>query len=605
MSNKSFEGRKTVFLIIVLFIGFVFIFRLLFIQIINDKWKNESIKISETKRIVEPDRGIIFDRNLKLLAVNKSNFELRVTPKKISIFDTIQLCELVQLTKDSLIKKLSQLKRYQRLQQVLVNTVPDENISKLTSLMYEYPGFELIEKSIRVYPAECAAHILGYVREVDGDIVKEKPYYRGGDRIGISGLEKYYEDELRGNRGKNQFLRDAYGNLKELTSSDTAKSGNNIISTIDIDLQRYAEKLMQNKIGSIVAIEPSTGEILTVVSAPSFNPNLLTGDTMSRNWNRLFRNDSYKPLFNRALLSRYPPGSIFKMVQGLSSWQLGVIDLDTRIYCDKNLVGCHSHPAVKGLSDGIKYSCNPYFYETFKRISIAQDGADYHEKTRKGLTVWNDYVTSFGLGADLKLDIPSYSKGSIPLPKTYDNIYKGKMRWNYRTCNTLAIGQGEMLVTPFQMANLAAIMANRGYYYYPHFIKEIEHKEKDAIYTKRNYTKISRDKFSYIVDAMQHVVEGAGGTAPRARIKGVAVCGKTGTVENSQGLDHSVFIAFAPKENPKIAIAVYVENAGFGGTWAAPVASLVMEKYLNDSIANTYKENRILEANLLPSKENE
>ena len=600
MNNSSFESRRIVLLVIVLSIGIIFAIRLFYVQILDDKWKDESIKISETNLVIEPERGIIFDRNGKLLAANKVNFELRLTPNNIRDFDTTQLCELIHIPKDSLKRKINKLKRYWRSKQVLIKTVPEKNLSRLTSVMYKYPGFELAEKSLRTYPESVAAHILGYVREVDGDIIKKKPYYRGGDRIGISGLEKYYEDELRGSRGKNQFLRDAYGNLKEMTASDTAQTGNNLWSTIDSELQKYGEQLMQNKIGCVVAIEPSTGEILAMVSSPTFDPNLLSGDTMSRNWRRLFRNDSLRPLFNRGFSSRTSPGSVFKMVQGLTAWELGAINYDTKIYCDKNLVGCHNHPVVGGLADAIKFSCNPYFYETLKRISTIQEGEDVFVKSRKGLKIWNEYVTSFGLGVDLELDFPSYSKGNIPLPDTYDKIYKKTMKWNYRTYNALAIGQGEMLLTPYQIANLACIIANRGYYYYPHMIKKIGDGPIDDKYTKRNYTKVNSDKFEFITLAMQQVVEGAGGTASGARIEGIEICGKTGTVENSRGRDHSVFISFAPRVEPKIAIAVYIENAGFGGTWAAPVASLMTEKYLTDTIQNSWKEKRILDANLIP-----
>lgn len=601
MNNKSFESRRNVLLVIVLSMGFIFTIRLLFIQVIDDKWYNESIKISETKKIIEPDRGIIFDRNGKVMAVNQTNFELRLTPNKIKDFDTTQLCELLNIPYDSIKPRINKLKRYWRSKQVFVKTVPSNNLSKLTSLMYKYVGFELAEKSLRTYPSNSAAHLLGYVREVDGEIIKKKPYYRAGDRIGISGLEKYYEDDLRGNRGNDQFLRDAYGNLKQLTASDTAKSGNNLISSIDLDLQRYGEKLMANKIGSVMAIEPSTGEILAVISSPTFDPNLLSGDTMSRNWKRLRNNDSLKPLFNRALKSRNSPGSIFKMVQGLTAWELGVINEGSIIFCDKSVVGCHSHKPVSGLSDAIKYSCNPYFYETFKRISTSQEGTDIFDKSNKGLTKWNEYVSSFGFGQDLQLDYPGYSIGNIPLPKLYDKMYNN--RWSYRTCNSLAIGQGEMLVTSYQMANLACVMANRGYFYYPHFVKEIENGEIDKKYTEKQFTKISKEKFEPIVDAMQQVIEGAGGTASLARIEGIEICGKTGTVENSRGKDHSVFIAFAPKHNPKIALVVYIENGGYGGTWAAPIASLMTEKYLTDSISNTWKEKRILDANLIPKNE--
>ena len=531
---------------------------------------------------------------------NETIFELRLTPNKIKDFDTAQLSELINVPIDSIKPRINKLKRYWRLKQVFVKRVPQNKVSKLISVIYKFKGFELAEKSIRTYPSNCAAHVLGYVREVDGEIIKNKPYYHGGDRIGITGLEKYYEDKLRGRRGENQFLRDAYGNLKQLTDYEIANSGKNLVSTIDVELQKYGEILMQNKIGSVIAIEPSTGEILASISSPTFNPNQLVGDSLSHNWRKLRNNDSLKPLFNRALKSKNSPGSIFKMVQGLSSWELGVIDYDTKIYCDKSIVGCHGHSQVRGLADAIMVSCNPYFYETFKRISTSQEGEDLHIKTRKGITIWNNYVTSFGFGKDLQLDYPGYSIGNIPSAKTYDKIYKSGMRWNYRTCNSLAIGQGEMLITTFQMANLACVMANRGHYYFPHFVKKIENDTIKPIYSIKNNTKVEKNKFEYIVEAMQQVIEGSGGTARRAKIEGIEVCGKTGTVENSRGKDHSVFIAFAPKHNPKIALVVYIENGGYGGTWAAPIASLMIEKHLTDSISNERREKRILDANLIP-----
>ena len=469
--------------------------------------------------------------------------------------------------------------------------------------MYKYKGFKLIERFVRNYPGNCGAHLLGYVREVDRNILSKKPYYQPRDLIGISGLEKQYETYLRGIRGENQYLKDAHGNLQEILVENSGQSGRDLTSTIDLKLQQYGERLMQNKIGSIVAIEPNTGEILALISAPSFNPNKLTGDSMSFHWRELALNDSTNPLFNRALLSKYSPGSIFKMVQGLTAWEKGVIDQNTKIYCDKNIVGCHNHKKVQSLADALKYSCNPYFYETFKRISTSQEGEDIHIKSKIGLTDWSKYVKSFGLGMDLKMDFPTYSIGNIPDSNVYNKMYKGIMNWNYRTCNTLSIGQGEMQITPYQMANLACVMANRGHYYYPHFVKNIKGERMHIRYKTKQHTKINPNKFEYIVNAMQQVIEGEGGTARRAKIDGITVCGKTGTVENSHGEDHSVFIAFAPRENPKIAIAVFIENGGYGGYWSAPISSLMIEKYLTDSISNNRKEKRILDANLIPKNE--
>lgn len=599
MAQAKYQDRRNTIITIILVIGVIFFVRLFFIQVAGDKWKNESLKVSEGGKTIQPSRGLIFDRNGVLLAVNKPSYELHVTPRKVDPFDTTELCNLLHVDVDEFKEKLKKLHKDPKSKQLIQKNIPDESIPKLNAIIYRLKGFELDVKSSRHYPQDAAAHLLGYIREVDAKTVEEKPYYKSGDIIGVSGIEKYYEEVLRGKRGKHQYLKDAYGNLKEILSTDSAKVGKNIISSIDIKLQQYGEQLMQNKMGGIVALEPSTGEVLAMVSAPTYNPNLLTGEATGKNWSKLYLNDSLKPLFNRPLSMQAPPGSIFKMVQGLVSVEIGAITYNTGLPCTKSLVGCHNHPNARSLGEAIKYSCNPYFFQTLGLMAGKMEGATNHERSRKALHLWNEYVESFGLGTDLHLDIPHYKTGNIPSEKLYDKMYKG-MAWNYRTCNSISIGQGEILITPFQMATLASVMANRGYYYYPHFAKEIEGDTINSVYLSPNKTKISQQYFAPMVEAMQQVVEGVGGTASRARIEGITVCGKTGTVQNPHGEDHSVFIAFAPKENPKIAIAVYVENAGFGGTWAAPIASLMIESYLTDTIKDKFKETRILEANLLP-----
>lgn len=601
MLQTQFQDRRNTIIAIILVIGFIFLVRLFFIQVAGDNWKNESLRVSETGKTIQPSRGLIFDRNGILLAVNKPSYELHVTPRSVAPFDTTELCNLLAIDIKKFREKLTKLHNDPKSKQLIQKNIPDESIPKLNAIMYRLKGFELNVKSARHYPQAAGAHFLGYIREADGPTIEKKPYYRSGDILGVSGLEKFYEESLRGKRGKNQYLKDVYGNLKEIISTDSAQVGKNITTGIDIRLQQYGEQLMVNKMGGIVALEPSTGEILAMISAPSYDPNLLTGEATGKNWSNLYLNDSLKPLFNRPISMQAPPGSIFKMVQGLVSVELGAITYNTGLPCTKSLVGCHNHPNANGLGEAIKYSCNPYFFQTLGLIASKMEGTTNHERSRNALIKWNEYVESFGLGIDLHIDIPFYAKGNIPSEKLYDKIYKG-MAWNYRTCNSISIGQGEVLITPFQMANLASVMANRGYYYYPHFAKEIEGDTISSIYLKPNKTKISQEHFQPMVEAMQQVVEGAGGTASRARIEGITLCGKTGTVQNPHGEDHSVFIAFAPKDNPKIAIAVYIENAGFGGTWAAPIASLMIESYLTDTIKDKFKETRILEANLLPKK---
>lgn len=442
------------------------------------------------------------------------------------------------------------------------------------------------------------------------DITKD-PYYKAGDYIGRTGIEKMYEKQLRGQRGVKYFLQDAIGiatSEYENGEYDTlAVQGESITLSIDWELQAYGELLMQNKLGSIVAIEPSTGEILAMVSAPSYDPNLLVGRHLGENYGALAE-DTLLPLQNRSINSAYMPGSIFKTLMGLIGMQEGVITANTSFPCTKSLVGCHNHPTAQGISDGVKMSCNPYFVQLTRRIIQQGKDPSVFKDAAIGLDIWAEYVRSFGIGVDLHTDFPTNVRGNVPDTDYYNSHLD--FRWAFSTIQSIAIGQGEVTITPLEMANIAAVIANRGHYYYPHFIKDIENTEIPEIYRTKRMSMVDSSYFAPVVDGMWRVVHESGGTARRARIDSIAVCGKTGTVENFKRIngkvyqltDHSNFMAFAPMEKPEIAISVFIENSGFGGTWSAPVASLMIEKYINGTVKDTVKQNRIINTNLIPDE---
>ncbi len=463
--------------------------------------------------------------------------------------------------------------------------------------MYLFPEFELRLRDNRKINRNIAAHVIGYIAEVSAADIQRDSSYKIGDYIGKIGLEKSYEQVLRGDHGYDLYVADSKNVLKESYRSGEndkkAVSGQNINLTIDAQLQGYAERLMQGKKGSVVAIEPSTGEVLAFVSSPTYDPNLLVGRYRSENYRNLSADDTLRPLFNRSLMAEYPPGSIFKLIQSLIALDMGVIHEGTGFACNKSLVGCHDHSYPSDVSKAIQFSCNPYFYHVFKRILQPVNYYGKKKFSAQMLDVWRTKVASFGLGNRLGIDLPGERKGKIPSKKYYDKVY-GQGAWKYPTIYSLSIGQGELLVTPLQMANMAAIMANRGVYYKPRLVKSIQHSSLDSTYTQKHKALVSSYYFDQVIEGMSKVVNQAGGTARRAKIEEIEVCGKTGTAQNPAGEDHSIFIAFAPRENPQIAISVYIENAGFGGTWAAPIASLVMQKYLTGSV-DKKKEQRILE----------
>ena len=594
---KHLEDRKYIIGAIFVVFALIFIIRLFYIQILSDEYAIFSEDNVVREETVYPPRGLIYDRKNKLLVYNEASYDLMVVPKQVKSIDTNAFCALLDITKDDFIERMNKAKEYSFYKpSIFEKEISAIEFASIQEKLFAYDGFFIQTRTLRKYSDSIAAHVLGYIGEVTPKTLEKDSFYTMGDYIGKSGLELQYEKLLRGKKGKRYVLVDVHnrikGKYKNGEKDISPQAGKNLQITLDADLQKYAEKLMRKKLGSVVAIEPKTGEILTMVSSPGYNPNLLIGRAIKKNYPKLAK-DSLHPLFNRAIMSLYPPGSIFKLVQSAIALQEGVITPNTGFACNKSLVGCHNHPYARNVREAVKMSCNPYYYQVFKRLIQRGENKNIFIDSRIGLAKWHDAVLKFGLGHKLGIDIPGEKSGFIPDVAFYDRWY-GEKRWAFSTIYSLSIGQGEIGVVPVQMANLAVIMANRGYYYTPHFIKQIE--QLDTIpqkYTFKHSTGVDAQNFEYIIEGMEAVVNEAGGTARRAKIDSITVCGKTGTAQNPHGEDHSVFIAFAPKENPQIAVAVFVENSGFGGTWAAPIASLIIEKYLTGKISNPQKEKRI------------
>jgi penicillin-binding protein 2 len=477
-----------------------------------------------------------------------------------------------------------------------------DEMSKIAPHLDKFPGFYEDVTSMRNYPYSCGANILGYLAEVTREEVEKDKFYRPGQIIGRAGIEAFYEDEFRGKKGVHYIVSSAMNNtvgtFEDGKYDTVAVQAPALHLGLDVELQAYGEELLQNKRGCIVAIEPSTGEIIALVSSPSYDPNLLVGNRNIReNYPKLLQNPD-KPLFPRPLASEYMPGSTFKLVQSLVGLQEGVIEENTGFPCNKSIVGCHNHPSAQSVTQAVQMSCNPYYYAVTRRVIQQKKSKDIYEDAELGLRKWAKYMNSFGLGVRLETDITGLRSGVIPDPAYYDKWY-GHHQWKFSTIRSISIGQGEVQLTPLQLANLAAIMANRGWYYTPHFVASIGENGPLPRYKKKHYTMVNREHFDPVIEGMRRVVWEPGGTARRARIDGITVCGKTGTVENYIGSvkqkNHSVFIAFAPMNDPKIAIAVFIENAGGGGgTWAAPTASLMIEQYLNGEVKDKIKEDRIM-----------
>ncbi len=600
----NLDGRRITIILIVVVIGIIYSLRLLSLQVLNPDWKNKGTALTEKEVIVYPSRGLIYDRKGRLLVTNQTVYDLMVLPKDVKPFDTLAFCTLVKLTKEELVSGLKKAVSWPNVKykpSTIIKQMTPPEYARISEELYKYPGFFGTPRTLRIYPQSIGALLLGDVAEIGKSELESKPDYRRGDYIGKSGIEKSYEEELRGTRGVKYVFRDNLGierNVADGSLDIAAVEGTDLIATIDAELQRYGEELMQNKRGCIVAIEPSTGEILALVSAPTYDPNLLVGRARGHNFN-ILNTDKQKPLFNRATQAQYRPGSIFKLAQSLAALQIGAITPETRIACNRGIIGCHGSHSMDDLEMAIVHSCNPYFRGVMQRVVEGdRDKTSRFKDAKIGLEIWQEHIKRFGFGGNLNTDIPGVKTGLVPGVAYYNKWY-GELQWAFSTIYSLSIGEGEMLVTPMQMCNLACIIANRGWYVPPHTVKQIGVGGKPREeFLVRYDTGIDTAHFRTVIDAMEKVLE-PGGTASRAKLKDIVICGKTGTVQNEPREDHAVFVCFAPKNNPKIALSVYVENAGFGGTWSAPIASLMIEKYLTDTITNVAAEKTIKEANFL------
>jgi penicillin-binding protein 2 len=588
--NSFFERRYVIAGVFVTLI-LVLLARLFYIQIIDDRYLLYAQGNVLRRVYVNPARGPIMDRNLKVLVQNEAFYDIMVTPKEVKAFDTVEFCKLLGIDKSEFDKRFEKAIKYSR----VIPSVFEKQLSKQLSAafqerMSEFPGFYSSTRYLRTYPDSIAAQFLGFIGEVtDKDLKKSGNYYHQGDYIGVTGVERSYEDVLRGRRGVQNLMVDSRnrpkGHYANGAYDTTAVAGERLISSLDKRIQKLGEQLMQNKVGGIVAIEPSTGEILCYVSSPTYNPNLMVGHERGNNAAALYK-DPYKPFFIRPIQAIYPPGSSFKPLSALIALQEGIITPQTTYFCPGHYwAGNHKVPCFHGeahgtvnLSSAVAESCNGYFSMVFEKL-MNYYGA---KNTATTFTGWRNNVTKFGLGSKLGLDMPSEGKGNVPTSKTYDKIYHPG-GWRSSTVISLAIGQGELEATPLQLANIECTIANHGYYYKPHLIKAIGDKEViRPEYKVRNNVGIDSNYFEPLIDGMQAVVDH--GTAVRSKIPGIVMCGKTGTAQ-VHGEDNSVFVAFAPRDNPKIAIAVIVENSGEGAKWAAPIASFIVEKYLTDSIS--------------------
>lgn len=594
--------------------GIIYLIRLFYIQVIDD-----SLKLSANNNVLRhniqyPARGFVYDRKGELLVFNDAVYDLMITPKQAKNIDTVKLCNLIGISKEDFVSKFEKAKSYSPVKaSIFEKQLSSETHAALEEMIFMFPGFYCETRTLRKYPDKTAAHILGYIGEADDKVIARNPYYHSGDYIGISGIEQAYENILRGKRGMKIEMVDVFnrpkGSFRNGIYDTLAIPGKNLTSTLDIQLQKYCEQLMQNKIGGVAAIEPSTGEILALVTSPSYDPSLLVGRVRAQNYKQLLL-DSLKPLFNRALMAYYPPGSTFKIINGLIAKQEGVLTNQMLYSCihgwppGRGHPACeahsaHLHPTPLDFIGSIQYSCNSYYSYVFRSIIENKK----YRSSEDAFEAWRKYVLSFGIGKKIHSDLPQELPGNVPSVKYYDK-YFGKSHWNAYTIISLGIGQGELGITPLQMANVMAIVANRGYYYVPHIIKSIsdsaENNKHKNLFSEKNYTLIDSKLFESTIDGMEKVTES--GTAAASKIKGITFCGKTGTAQNPHGKDHSVFLAFAPRDNPKIAIAVVVENGGWGSSWAAPIASLMIEKYLRDSISRPELEQRMLEGNLLPKQ---
>ncbi|MDR0363869.1 MAG: penicillin-binding protein 2 [Bacteroidales bacterium] len=586
-------------IIVVSAIVLVYILWLFYVQVIDKSYQVKSENNTMRNITLFPPRGLIYDRDGLLLVSNEVAYDLMVVPRLVKPMDTLAFCNILNIDIQYFREQLHAARNYSRYKaSIMASQLSKEMAGYFQEKLYEFPGFYLQSRTIRLYDEKIAAHAIGYIGEVDRTDIAKDDYYRAGDYIGRSGIEAFYERELRGKKGKSVRLVDVHNRLKGSYQNGTFDEdpvpGQSIYMTLDAELQKFAEMLMQGKKGSITAIEPATGEVLVMVSNPDYNPNLLVGYDRSKNY-KMLAADSLRPLFNRAVSAKYPPGSTFKMATGLAALQENIIKPSTCFMCNgqstKPIRCTHNHKSPLNLYEAIEESCNPYFWSVYKAFLENAEGANTTERFLK----WRDYMLAMGFGERFDNDILYQSKGNIPTNSYFDRYY-GKGKWNALTIRSLSIGQGEVELTPLQMANYVATIANRGYYVVPHLAREIA---IDSIYVEKLKfetinTGINPEYYESVIEGMWRVYNGARGTMRYYSDKELNMCGKTGTAQNPHGKDHSLFVAFAPKDNPKIVVSVIVENAGFGATWAGPIGTLIMEQYLKGNTRNTWWKEKVL-----------
>jgi len=597
-------------------VGLLFIIRLFYIQIVDEKYQPSPLNNSAVAiKFDYPARGFIYDRNGVLLVANQPSYDVMIIPRDVAPLDTLEFCGLLKITKEEFLKNFNKAKTYSpRIPSVFLAQLSKANYAFLQEKMHKFKGFYIQKRILREYPLKTAANVLGYIGEVSPAFMEKNPYYKQGELRGITGIENEYEEVLRGVRGVKFMQRNRFN--KEIGpyqggSKDTlATPGKDLTITLDIALQQYGQKLMSNKRGGIIAIEPATGELLTVISTPTYDPNELVGRERSKNYARLDNDINGKPMFDRGLQAQYPPGSPFKIVNALIGLQEGVVTTDTRFTCyhgyrygsgPNAFMGCHCVSGTSNdLTRGVYASCNAYFCNVYKRL------IEKYPSSEDGIEAWAKHVRSFGFGDYLHNDLYNGTPGTVPDASLYKRMYPNG-GWRASTTISNAIGQGEILANPIQLANMTAAVANRGFYYTPHIIKEIDKKPIQIDnFTTPKQTTIDPEHFEPVIEGMYQAVENPGGTAYWSKVKGIEICGKTGTAENFtrvngeklQFKDHSVFIAFAPKDNPKIAIAVYIENGGYGSAYAGPIATLMIEKYLNGKTTRPHVEKKMFEDSL-------
>ncbi len=604
--DYNLEKRKYVIGGFIAIIVVIYLLRLFDLQVLDNRYKDDADSNAFLRKSIYPSRGVIYDRNGNVVVYNRPAYDIMVIPRDIQPFDTIDFCNTLGITRDQLIDRFAEMKDKSKnpgyssySPQTLITHLDAADYGRMQEKMYRFPGFYIQKRILREYNYHCGANILGNIREVSPEDIKRDPYYRRGDYTGDLGVEKSYENFLRGVKGEEILIRDAlgqiHGHYDDGAHDKKAISGRNLKLGIDIELQEYAERLMTGKIGAVVAIEPATGEVLALVTSPTYDPAMLVGRDRGKNYKAL-RDNPHKPLLDRSIQGAYPPGSTFKPGQGLILLQEGIITLGTVFPCSRGYVnsglrvGCHGHASPIALKPALQTSCNAYFCWGLKAML---ERKRQYGSTAKAFEVWKTHLVELGYGYKLGIDIPGESRGFLPNAKFYDKIY-GEDKWSANSIISVSIGQGEIMATPLQICNLGATIANRGWFVTPHVVKEIEDTVLARQYVDKRTPNINRAHFESVAEGMRMAV--TGGTCKLANLPDIEVCGKTGTAQNPHGRDHSVFMGFAPYHDPKIAVCVYVENAGFGATFGVPIGSLVIEKYLKGEISESrkYIEERML-----------